>query len=103
MLRLLSEPGDLALQYYDTDKGAVKTVVNTDSLQRACYEHRKTDGFSPDRKWRRVAHIELNTVKLLAKMGDTDAYEYLHFDSVKARDRMIRRHPEYFKACSGGF
>lgn len=90
-------------QYFDTDNNSLVTVVNTDGLRRACYEDSKTDGFSPDRRWRRVAHIELDTVKLLAKMGDSDAYDYLYYNDAKARDRMIRRRPQIFKACSGGF
>ena len=103
MYKLLTDANDATPQYYDTDTGAVVTVVDPTPLMRACYEDRKTDGFSPGHKLRRVAHIEMDTVKLLAKLGDNDAFAYLKFDDSKARDRMIRKHPEYFKACSGRF
>lgn len=103
MYKLLTDEYDATPQYYDTDTGAIVTVVDPTSLMQACYEGRKTDGFSPGHKWRRVAHIEMDTVKLLAKMGDSDAHDYLYFDDPQARDRMIRRRPEIFKACSGSF
>lgn len=97
----LSEPGDYGCQLMDMDTGNIVTVVNTDPVRRNCYELQKTDGWSPDRNWRRVASINLGTVKLLAKMGDADAHMYFYEHDERARDRMIERHPEYFKACSG--
>ena len=101
MIYDLTEPGDVMRQYYDADSDEVVTVVDTDSVSRLCAEHQKYDGFTPDRSMRLVAHIELDTVKLLAKMGDMDAYAYYYEDDERARDRMINKHPEYFKACSG--
>lgn len=102
MLYAISEPTDAVPQYYNADTDSILTVVNTDALQELCYEHQKEDGFTPDRRMRRIAHIELNTVKLLAKMGDADAHAYFYEHDERARDRMINRYPEYFKACSGG-
>lgn len=99
----ISDPGDAGELYYNTMDDTVTTVVRTDALQRLCYEHQKEDGWTPDRSMRRVAHIELNTVKLLAlQKGDSDAYSYLYENDARARDRMIRRYPHLFKACSGG-
>lgn len=99
----LSEPGDAGEQYFDTTTGKVVNVVRTDSIQRLCYEHQKEHGFTPDHAARRVAHIDLNTVKLLAVLNkDSDAHAYLYEHDTKARDRMINRYPTYFKACYGG-
>ena len=79
------------------------TQFDASSVYELNKEQRKSDGFSIDRSWRRVAHIDMNTVKLLAhNENDADAKAYLDYHDEAARDRMIRRYPHYFKACSGG-
>ena len=60
-------------------------------------------GFDVTRSFRRVAHIDLGTVRLLAvTRNDADARAYLLHHDEAARDRMIAHYPELFKACSGG-
>lgn len=79
----------------------MRTIFNNDAILRLNHEERKTDGFSIDRNFRRIAHIDMNTVRILAQK-DKDAEAYLKAHDTDARDRMIRRYPEFFKACSGG-
>lgn len=99
----ISEKDDVGELYYDTMDDKVTTVVRTDGLQQLCYEHQKEDGFSPDRKVRRIAHIDLNLAKFLALgMKDSDAYSFLYEHDTNAMMRMIKRYPHFFKACSGG-
>lgn len=74
-----------------------------DDVLRANAEGRKEDGFDVSRRFRRVAHIDLGTVRVLADVQkDADAKAYLEEHDTAARDRMIRRYPDLFKACSGG-
>jgi hypothetical protein len=53
--------------------------------------------------FRRVARINMDTVRLLAiQRKDADALAYMNYHDEAARDRMIRNYPHLFKACSGG-
>lgn len=101
----LTDAGDTEKTYFvrrDGQDHIVKTGCDDDVLQQN-YEDRKTDGFDPTRCFRRVAHIDMGTVRILADVQhDADARAYLEAHDTAARDRMIRRYPELFKACSGG-
>lgn len=102
-LRLVSDPGDVGIQYHDSDSGELVTVVRTDEIRKACYEAQKFDGWTPDHRMRRIAHIDLNTVKFLWKViKDEDCYNFLMFGDRAAMMRMINRYPDLFKACYGG-
>ena len=47
--------------------------------------------------------VDLGTVRVLADVRkDADARAYLDEHDTAARDRMIRRYPDLFQACSGG-
>lgn len=100
----ISDPNESIRQFYvvEGSKEKLITMACDDSVQKANYEDRKTDGFSTDRTMRKVARIYMPTVRLLAKQGDMDAAMYLHCGDAKARDRMINKHPILFKCCSGG-
>lgn len=101
--RKVSSDDDIGEFWHEEGSDKVTMVVNTDDIQRLCYEHQKEDGFTPDRRARRIAHIELNLVKFLAlEMKDSDAYSFLYEHDQKAMMRMIIRYPHFFKACSGG-
>lgn len=66
-------------------------------------EDRKHDGFDITRSIRRVARIDMGTVRYLANVEhDADARAYLEEHDTAARDRLIERYPVFFKACSGG-
>lgn len=101
----LTESGDSARKILSTNgtEDHITTVFNNDAVLALNAEERKDDGFVilPGLGLcRRVAHIDMNTVKLLASQGDKNAKAYLAGDT-NARDRMIREHPHIFKACSG--
>ena len=101
----LTEHGDSERKIYTVDgtKEKIVTVDNNDDVLQANYEGRKEDGFDITHSIRRVAHIDMNTVRLLAiARKDSDAMGYLYNHDTAARDRMIRHYPDLFKACSGG-
>ncbi len=100
----LTAEGDAQRKFLSLDKDGdrIITLGNNDAVLRQNYEDRKEDGFDLSRNIRRVAHIDLGTVSLLAyREFDPDAMAYLRDHDPKARDRMIERYPELFKACSG--
>ena len=100
-----TDNGDTERKIYVADgtKEKIVTVANNDDVLQANYEGRKEDGFDITRSIRRVAHIDMNTVRLLAiARKDADAVGYLYNHDTAARDRMIRHYPDLFKACSGG-
>ena len=101
----LTEAGDTSRKILSTNgtEDRVTTIFNNDAVLKLNQEQRKDDGFMmmPGLGLvRRVAHIDMNTVKLLANQGDKNAKAYLQGDT-NARDRMIREYPHLFKACSG--
>ena len=101
----LTEAGDTSRKIFSTNgtEDRVTTIFNNDAVLKLNQEQRKDDGFMmmPGLGLvRRVAHIDMNTVKLLANQGDKNAKAYLQGDT-NARDRMIREYPHLFKACSG--
>ena len=103
----LTDAGDSSEKYYGIDNltndQRIITAFDNSEVLKQNAEDRKSDGFSIDHNFRLVAHIDMNTVKLLALNNhDADAKDYLDYHDADARDRMIRRYPEYFKACSGG-
>ena len=101
----LTEKGDSEKKTYAIDgtKERIITQANNDDVLKANYEDRKTDGFDSGHNIRRVARIDMNTVKLLAiTRKDADAISYLNNHDTDARDRMIEHYPHLFKACSGG-
>jgi hypothetical protein len=101
--RLVSDPGDVGIQYHDSDTGKLITLVRTDEIRKNAYEAQKFDGWTPDHRMRRIAHIDLNLVKFLWKVkGDVDCYDFLMHGDRAAMMRMINRYPEFFKACYGG-
>lgn len=101
----LTEQGDSERKVYAVDgtKESIITTASNDEVLKQNYEERKEDGFDITHSIRRVAHIDMNTVRLLAiTRKDCDAMAYLHHHDTDARDRMIRHYPDLFKACSGG-
>ena len=102
----LTDSGDSCrkvLSLDDRHGDHIITIGNNDAVLAQNHEDRKDDGFMmlPGLGLvRRVAHIDMNTVKLLARQGDKNAKLYLQGDT-DARDRMIREYPHLFKACSG--
>ena len=101
----ITDASDTERKIYVADgaKEKIVTIGNDDDVLQANYEGRKEDGFDLTRSIRRVAHIDMGTVHLLAiHRKDADAMAYLHHHDTDARDRMIRRYPDLFKACSGG-
>ncbi|WP_196601654.1 hypothetical protein [Pectinatus frisingensis] len=85
------------------DGKKITTEFNNDDVLKQNYEGRKMSGFDAGRHIRCVAHIEMNTVRMLAyKNHDEDAFNYLEYHDTAARDRMIKKYPILFKACSGG-
>ena len=87
----------------DKDGDKVQTVFENDSVLKANQADRLTDGFDITRMFRRVARINMDTVRLLAiQRKDADALAYMNYHDEAARDRMIRNYPHLFKACSGG-
>lgn len=101
--RLVSDPGDVGIQYHDSDSGELVTIVRTDEIRKNIYEAQKFDGWTPDRRMRRIARIDLNLVKFLWKVKqDADCYDFLMHGDKAAMMRMINRYPEFFKACYGG-
>ncbi len=101
----LTDIGDTSRKILSTNgaEDRITTIFNNDSVLKQNQEDRKDDGFMmlPGLGLvRRVAHIDMNTVKLLASQGDKNAKLYLQGDT-DARDRMIREYPHLFKACSG--
>lgn len=102
----LTDKGDTERTYFVQGAGGKDRIVkqgSDDDVLRQNYEDRKTDGFDLTRSWRRVAHIDMGTVRILAQVQhDTDAQAYLDEHDTAARDRMIRRYPDLFRACSGG-
>ena len=87
----------------DKDGDKVQKVFENDSVLAANKTDRMSDGFDITRMFRRVARIDMNTVRLLAiQRKDADAMAYLNYHDEAARDRMIRNYPHLFKACSGG-
>lgn len=101
----LTDAGDTERKIFVTDgkKDFIRTVGRDDDVLRKNYEDRKSDGWDLTHSFRRVAHIDLGTVRLLANVRkDADAKAYLVSHDTDARDRMIRHYPELFKACSGG-
>lgn len=102
MIYNLTDYGDTSEQFYDADMDCLINRIRTDETSALCMEHQKYDGFTPDRGMRLIAHVDLDTVKFLAAMGETEAHEYYYEGNKKSLIKMIRRHPELFKACSGG-
>ena len=102
--RLVSAPGDVGIQYQDSDDpDKIHTIVRTDEIRKGIYEAQKFDGWTPDHRMRRIARIDLNLVKFLWKVkGDSDCYSFLYEGDKAAMMRMINRYPEFFKACYGG-
>ncbi|WP_196595311.1 hypothetical protein [Pectinatus frisingensis] len=101
----LTDKGDSERKLYAVDgaKERIITYANNDDVLQSNYEDRKTDGFDIGHHIRRVARIDMNTVRLLAyEKKDKDAAAYLEYHDTAARDRMIERYPILFKACSGG-
>ena len=101
----LTDAGDSDETVFATDgrHDRIITRGNNDDVLKANYEGRKEDGFDITHSFRRVAHIDLGTVRLLAYVNhDQDAKAYIENHDTDARDRMIRRYPDLFKACSGG-
>jgi hypothetical protein len=102
--RLVSDPDDVGIQYQDSDNpDKIHTIVRTDEIRKGIYEAQKFDGWTPDHRMRRIARIDLNLVKFLAKVKkDVDCYDFLMHGDRAAMMRMINRYPEFFKACYGG-
>ena len=101
----LTDKGDSERKLYAVDgtKERIITQANNDDVLKANFEDRKTDGFDFRHNIRRVARIDMNTVRLLAyQKHDNDAIAYLNEHDTAARDRMIEHYPHLFKACSGG-
>ncbi len=102
----LTSAGDGERSFFVPGKGGKDRILHVgcnDDVLRANAEERKEDGFDVTRSFRRVAHIDLGTVRLLAvTRKDADARAYLLYHDEAARDRMIAHYPELFKACSGG-
>lgn len=101
----LTDAGDTSRKIYTVDgtREIITTVSNNDSVLQQNYEDRKEDGWDITHSFRRVAHIDMDTVRLLAiQRKDADAMAYLNYHDTDARDRMIRHYPDLFKACSGG-
>lgn len=107
----LTDIGDSHKKIYATDvvngfrDDRIITVGNNDDHMALNASYRKEDGFDFGHNIRRVAHMDLGTIRLLAKRKpnpDEDAIKYLEYHDTEARDRLIRRYPEFFKACSGG-
>lgn len=101
----LTDKGDTERTYYVQGKCGKDRIIkqgSDDDVLRQNYEDRKTDGFDLTHSFRRVAHIDMGTVRVLASVQhDKDAQAYLDYHDADARDRMIRRYPDLFKACSG--
>lgn len=96
----ITDKDDSDRKFIDGNK--IITLDNNDDVLAANYEDRKTDGFDIGHHFRRVARIDMNTVRLLAfKDKDADAIAYLNEHDTAARDRIIERYPLLFKACSG--
>ena len=71
-------------------------IGNNDAVLQQNAEERKDDGFINIPffgKIRRVAHIDMGTVHLLAHKHDADAISYLENNDTQARDRLIRNYP----------
>lgn len=101
----LTDKGDTERTYFVHSDGVDRIVKqgSDDDVLKQNYEDRKTDGFDLTHRFRRVAHIDMGTVRILAQVQhDKDAQAYLDDHDTAARDRMIRRYPDLFKACSGG-
>lgn len=101
----LTDKGDTERTYFVHSDGVDRIVKqgSDDDVLKQNYEDRKTDGFDLMHSFRRVAHIDMGTVRILAQVQhDKDAQAYLDYHDTAARDRMIRRYPDLFKACSGG-
>jgi hypothetical protein len=101
----LTGKGDSDRTFYTVDgtKESITTVADNEDVLQQNYKGRNEDGFDSTHSIRRVAHIDLSTVRLLAIVRkDSDAMAYLHDHDTQARDRMIRHYPDLFKACSGG-
>lgn len=101
----LTEAGDTERKIFVTDgkTDVIRTVGRDDDVLKQNYEERKESGWDITHSFRRVAHIDLGTVRLLANVRkDADAKAYLVNHDTDARDRMIRHYPDLFKACSGG-
>lgn len=102
----LTEQGDSERTFFVSGGAKGDCIVHSgydDDVLRANAEGRKEDGFDVTRRFRRVAHIDLGTVRVLADVRkDADARAYLDEHDTAARDRMIRRYPDLFQACSGG-
>jgi hypothetical protein len=100
----LHDAEDTTEKYLATDgkNDRIVTSWDADPLLKQLKAEREEDGFDITRSFRRVAHIDMRTVKLLAlTQHDPDAQAYLDYHDADARDRMIRHYPMYFKACSG--
>lgn len=101
----ITDKYDASRHFYSVDGTKEKfiTVGNNDAVLEANEEDRKESGFDIGHHFRRVARIDMNTVRLLAiTRKDSDAIEYLNYHDANARDRMIEKYPDLFKACSGG-
>jgi hypothetical protein len=82
------------------DNKVIRTYDPTAVLQYNYYSRNQGLGgwLDKSKNFRLVAHIDMNLVKSLADTGDTDAYDYYYYHNEKARDRMIEKHKELFKA-----
>ena len=103
-MKIVDSDGTKQKIYVESKDGdKVQTVFENDSVLAANKADRMADGFDITRMFRRVARIDMNTVRLLAiQRKDADAMAYLNYHDEAARDRMIRNYPHLFKACSGG-
>lgn len=103
----LTDYGDSERKILDidiaTNKDKIWTIGNNDAHLDYAAEARESDGWDPTHSIRRIAHMDLGTVRMLAKaQHDEDAISWLETGDSDARDRLIEKYPLYFKACSGG-
>lgn len=103
----LTDVGDSQRKILDVDiatkQDRIWTIGNNDDHLDYVGRMQHDEGYDITRGFRRIAHLDLGTVRLLAvKHHDQDAIDWLQNDDADARDRLIEKYPQFFKACSGG-